>query len=59
MRLGESYRLNAETLGMTPRDEPQTTLMVPKGGVVTVVAGPNSIVAIGRLIESMSRVSLR
>ncbi len=46
MRLGDSYRLNAETLGITPTDQPRTKLMVPKGGVVTVKAGPNSIVAI-------------
>ena len=46
MRLGESYRLNAETLGITPTDQPRTKLRVPKGGVVTVEAGPNSIVAI-------------
>ncbi len=44
MRLGESYRLNIETLGITPTDQPRTKLMVPK--VVTVEAGPNSIVAI-------------
>ncbi len=46
MRLADSYRLNAETLGITPTDQPRTKLMVPKGGVVTVKAGPNSIVAI-------------
>ncbi len=46
MRLGDSYRLNAETLGITPTDQPRTTHMVPEGGVVTIETGPNSIVAI-------------
>ena len=46
MRLGESYRFNAETLGITPTEQPLNKLMVPKGGVVTIEVGPNSIVAI-------------
>ena len=45
MRLDESYRLNVETLGVSPT-QPRTKLTVPKGGIVTIKAGPNSIVAI-------------
>ncbi len=46
MRVGESYRLNAKTLGIGPTDQPRTTHMIPKGGVVHVKAGPNTIVSI-------------
>ena len=34
MQPGESYRLNAETLG------PQTAVRIPKDAIVTIVAGP-------------------
>jgi len=43
MEPGESYRLNAETLGITHMEPPRTAVMVPKGGIVTIlaiVAGP-------------------
>jgi hypothetical protein len=47
MRPGESYRLKTATLGVTPThrlvprpemDQPRTAMMIPKYGIVTIVA---------------------
>ena len=39
MRLGDSYKLHAEVLGILMlTDHPRSSLMIPKEGVVTVVS---------------------
>ena len=38
--LGESYRLNKQTIGMSSEGENRTSVLIPKHAVVTVINGP-------------------
>lgn len=40
MRPRESYKLRQEVLGIILEHEPRTTVMIPEGSVITVIAGP-------------------